>query len=101
MGHSQNVTTEIMRTQQTVEGDARVTPSALLAKKISAVRRKYVGVAAGTGAGMAVGAFIILLSVAMLLDWWLDFPLWARGLMLAWVTGTTGFIIWRFVITPI
>ena len=90
-----------MRTQQTVEGDARVTPSALLAEKISAVRRKYVGVAAGTGAGMAVGAFIILLSVAMLLDWWLDFPLWARALMLAWILSTAGFIIWRFVITPI
>ena len=83
------------------EATSRIIPSRLLVEKIAAVRRKHVGVAAGTGAGMAVGAFVILLAIAMLLDWWIDFPLWARVLMLAWVLGAMAFIIWRFVITPI
>jgi hypothetical protein len=91
----------MIRTPHRVETEPRVTPSALLAEKIFAVRRKHVSIAAGTGAGMAVGVFIILLAVAMLLDWWVDFPFWARGMMLAWVLGTTVFIMWRFIIAPI
>jgi hypothetical protein len=81
--------------------ESRIAPSALLAEKISAVRRKHVNVAAGTGAGMAVGAFIILLATAMLLDWWLDFPLWLRAVALTLVLGAAGFITWRYVLTPI
>jgi len=91
----------MIRAQQTGETETRVTSSALLAEKISAVRRKHVGVAAGTGAGMAAGAFIILLAIAMLMDWWLDFPLWLRGAMLAFVLGVTALLVWRFVLTPL
>lgn len=83
------------------EAMPRLVPSRLLAEKIAAMRRKHIGVAAGTGAGMAIGAFVILLAAAMLLDWWLDFPWWARALMLTWVLGATAFIIWRFVVMPI
>ena len=78
-----------------------VMPSALLAEKISAVRRKQLSVATGTGAGRAVGAFIILLAVVMLVDWWLDCPLAVRGLLLAVVLGATFALVWRFIITPI
>jgi hypothetical protein len=81
--------------------ESRIAPSALLAEKISAVRRKHVNVAAGTGAGMALGAFIILLATAMLLDWWLDFPLWLRAVALTFVLGAAGFITWRYILTPI
>ena len=81
--------------------EPRLAPSALLAEKIAAVRRKQVGVAAGTGAGMAVGALIILLAAAMLLDWWLDCTLGVRAMMLTLVLGTTAFIVWRFILTPI
>lgn len=81
--------------------EPRLAPSVLLAEKIAAVRRKHVNVASGTGAGMAVGAFIILLATAMLLDWWLDFPLWLRGVMLAVTLGATGLLVWRFILTPI
>ncbi len=89
-----------MRKEVQVVGP-QVIPSALLAEKISAVRRKQVGVAVGTGTGMAGGAFIILLAVAMLLDWWLDLALWARAVLLVWVLGTTAAMLWRFVITPL
>ena len=78
-----------------------VAASPLLAQKIAAVRRKQVGVTAGTGAGMASGAFVILLVAAMLLDWWLDLPLAIRLITLAMVLGTTGAIAWRFVIVPL
>ena len=78
-----------------------IAPSALLAAKLAGVRRKHVGVTAGTGAGMAVGVLIILLAAAMLGDWWLDFPLAVRAVTLALTLGLTGFIVWRFVVRPI
>ena len=81
--------------------EPRLAPSILLAEKLDAVRRKHVHVASGTGAGMAVGAFIILLATAMLLDWWLDFPLWLRGVTLAVTLGATGLLAWRYILTPI
>lgn len=73
----------------------------MLLTKLAAVRRKHVGVAVGTGLAMAVGAFVILIAISMLLDWWLDFPMWARAVMLAWVFGTVGYIVWKFILTPL
>ena len=90
-----------MNTELPMAVEPRVMPSALLAEKISAVRRKQVGVAAGTGTGMAVGVFVILLGTAMLLDWWLDLPVAARAITLALVLGLTGIIVWRFILTPV
>ncbi len=81
--------------------EPRLAPSILLTEKLAAVRRKHVNVASGTGAGMAVGAFIILLATAMLLDWWLDFPLWLRGVTLAVTLGATGWLVWRYILSPI
>src|ERR1043166_7409341 len=100
MGAEKDVAVEMNAEHSTIP-ELRVMPSALLAEKISAVRRKQVRVAVGTGAGIAVGAFIILLAVGMLLDWWLDFPLWVRVITLTLVLGVTGAFVWRFVITPI
>lgn len=90
-----------MNTELSTATEPRVAPSALLAEKISAVRRKQVGVAAGTGAGIAVGAFVILLATTMLLDWWLDFPFAVRAIALAFVLGCTGVLVWRFILTPV
>jgi len=81
--------------------EPRLAPSVLLTEKLAAVRRKHVHVASGTGAGMAVGAVIILLATAMLLDWWLDFPLWLRGVTLAVTLGATGLLVWRYILSPI
>jgi hypothetical protein len=91
----------IVVNRSSLETEPSVAPSALLAEKISAVRRKHVNVAAGTGVGMAVGVLIILLAMMMLLDWWLDFPLWVRAVALVIVLGTTFVLAWRFVLTPI
>ncbi len=85
----------------TIERTETVAPSALLAAKISVVRRKQVAVAVGSGAAMAVGAFVILLGTAMLLDWWLDFPRLVRGVALVCVLAPTALIAWRYVFLPI
>lgn len=90
-----------MKTETPSSTSSPVTSSPLLVQKIAAVRRKQTAVAAGTGAGMAVGAFIILLAADMLLDWWLDLPRGVRGVLLAVVLGATGALIWRFILTPV
>ena len=97
MGLAKNVSTEVITSERT----EAIAPSELLAAKIAAVRRKHVAVAAGMGAGMAVGVFVILLATAMLLDWWLDFPLGLRAVTLTCVLLPTGFIVWRYVLTPL
>src|SRR5688572_30883343 len=97
MGLEENVSTEVTTSERT----EAIAPSALLAARIAAVRRKQVAVAAGTGAGMAVGAFIILLGTAMLLDWWLDFSVWIRGIILVCILAPTALIAWRYVFMPI
>jgi hypothetical protein len=84
-----------------IERKETVAPSDLLAGKIAAVRRKHVLVAAGTGAGMAVGVFVILLGTTMLVDWWLDFSAWARAVALVCVFAPTAFIAWRYIFLPI
>ncbi len=80
--------------------NTRLTRSEVLHAKLADVRRKYVGVAAGTGTAMALGAFSILLAATMLLDWWLEFPLFVRVITLAATLGVTVFLLWRFVLTP-
>jgi hypothetical protein len=57
--------------------------SQILQSKISTVRRKHVGVAAATGVAAAVGAFVLLLALSMLLDFWLDLSWTARAALLA------------------
>jgi hypothetical protein len=98
MGLEEDVAFEMIAEPPT---EPRLAPSTLLAEKIAAVRRKQVSVAAGMGAGMAVGALIILLAAAMLLDWWLDLPLAMRAVALAVTLGATGFLVWRFILTPV
>lgn len=80
---------------------ASVSPSPLLAGKIEALRRKFVGVGAVTGAAMAVAVGVETLALAMFLDWWLDLPRWIRALMLLGQAGIWGFILWRMVLIPI
>jgi hypothetical protein len=50
---------------------------------------------------MAIGACVILIAISMLLDWWLDFPLALRAVMLAWVLVIVGYIVWKFILTPL
>jgi len=81
--------------------ESPIRPSAVLLAKLRAVRHKLVSVAAGTGAAMVIGAFVILIAVSMLLDWWLDFPMWVRVVMLAWVLVSVGYIVWKFILAPL
>src|SRR5436190_4009367 len=99
MGAAKNVLSQ-MKTNVSAPNES-LQPSTFLGAKIAAVRRKQTAVAAGTGIGMAVGVFVILLAVAMLLDWWLDFPRAARAVSLTLILGITGALAWRYVVTPI
>lgn len=81
--------------------DVSIQPSTVLLAKLAAVRRKHVGVAAATGAAMAVGAFVILIAISMLLDWWLDFPLAMRVVTLVGTFLVVGYIVWKFIFTPL
>lgn len=78
-----------------------VVASAALQSRLEAVRRKFVLVASGTGFAMSAGAFVIFTGAAMALDWWLDFPLWVRVLLLAGNLGGVGWLVWRYVAGPI
>ena len=49
-----------MMAEPSTTSEPQVAPSALLAEKIAAVRRKHVNVASGTGAGMAVEDALVL-----------------------------------------
>src|ERR1051325_12234379 len=100
MGSPQNIATE-MKSEPPSASERAVISSRLLPEKLAAVRRKHVGVAVGTGGGMALGLFVILSATTMLLDWWLDFSFWARVVMLAWGVGATFVVVWRFVVTPL
>lgn len=81
--------------------EPRLAPSTLLAERLAAVRRKQVGVAVGTGVAMVVGAFLLLLAGAMLLDWWLDLPLGVRTISLLVFLGGPAVLAWRYIVTPI
>jgi hypothetical protein len=83
------------------QNESRISASNVLLAKLAAVRRKHVGVAAGTGAAMAIGAFVIFIAVSMLLDWWLDFPLAMRVVTLAGTLLVVGYIVWKFILTPL
>jgi hypothetical protein len=83
------------------QSESRISASNVLLAKLAAVRRKHVGVAAGTGAAMAIGAFVIFIAISMLLDWWLDFPLAMRVVTLAGTLLVVGYIVWKFILTPL
>src|SRR6266700_5375520 len=76
-------------------------PSAYIAAKIAALRRKQVSTAALTGMAMAVGVEVELLALAMFFDWWLDLPWGARLVLLGAQLGVFAYILLRFVAHPL
>src|SRR6185503_6466913 len=56
--------------------------------------------AALTGAAMAVGVAVELLALALFFDWWLDLPWAVRLLLLIGQAAVFGYILLRFVVTP-
>lgn len=78
-----------------------VTPSLLLQQKIQAVRRKQVGVSAGTGLAILVCAIVLLLGAQMLSDWWLDLSWAARAAVLAFNIGIFGYLAFQHVLLPV
>lgn len=55
----------------------------IIASKIATVRRKNYLVSAMTGSLAAIGAAVLCLAAGMLLDWWLNFSLVTRTVLLA------------------
>lgn len=79
----------------------QVKPSPLLHQKIEAVRRKQVGVSAGTGLAILICAVVVLLGAQMLLDWWLDLSWAGRAAFLALNCCIFAYISFQYVLTPI
>src|SRR5262245_21642664 len=79
----------------------QVKPSPLLQQKIEAVRRKQVGISAGTGLAILICAVVVLLGVQMLLDWWLDLSWAGRAGFLALNGCIFAYISFQYILTPI
>jgi len=73
----------------------------MLESKLLAVRHKHVTVCSATSIVAAIGAVVLGLAVGMLLDWWLDLPLWVRAIFLLIDLGALVFIIVNFMVWPI
>lgn len=75
--------------------------SELIRGKIAAVRSRHSLVEAATGASMAVGSLVGVITLAAALDWWLDFPWILRAVLLGGYLGGAGYLLWRYAITPV
>src|SRR5690242_8154278 len=75
--------------------------SPLLNTKLAAARRKHVSLSVGAGVSMAVGAMLAIFAVTMLLDWWLELPLWVRGVFLALNVAAVAYALVWHVIVPV
>ena len=80
---------------------ALVSPSALLSKKIAALRRRQVSISAGTGAALVLAVALVLLAIEMGLDWWMDLTWGARAALLALNLGIIVYFVARHVFQPI
>lgn len=74
-----------------LENQTTVAPSRMLEGKVSALRTRIVLVALGTGAALAGTAFISLIVLEMLVDWYIELP-WA--LRLIWFLGALAAVIY-------
>ncbi len=75
--------------------------SALIASKLSAVRYKHVLVAGITGTALAVGCFVSAIFAGAVLDWWFEFPLALRAVLLVGYVGGAAFLLARHAVMPI
>ncbi|MGB0582320.1 MAG: hypothetical protein ACPGVU_21720 [Limisphaerales bacterium] len=73
------------------ESRTAIAPSQMLEGKVSALRTRIVLVALGTGAALAGAAFISLIVLEMLVDWYVELP-WA--LRLIWFLGALAAVIY-------
>ena len=79
----------------------QIRSSALIQRRIDALRARHVLVGALTGVAMAVVVSLELLALAMFADWWLDLPWAARLVSLVAQLGVFSYILLRFIATPI
>src|SRR5688572_10510810 len=81
--------------------ESRVEPSAMLAAKLRALRRRHILFAVLAGLGMVIAVNVELLALAMFFDWWLDLPWGIRLLSLIAQVGILAFILLRMVMRPL
>ena len=74
--------------------------SEILHQKLSSVRRRHAAVVGARGAAALIALAVILLAIAMLLDYWLDLPLPARTALLAINIGTLTYLFLWYVLGP-
>ena len=75
--------------------------SELIRGKIAAVRSRHSLVHAATGVSMVIGSLVGVITLAALLDWWIEFPWLLRAGLLAGYLGGAGYLLWRYAITPV
>lgn len=75
-------------------------PSPLLQSKLDALRRKRLSVALGTGLAQWIGAAVLLLAAAMLVDFWLDLPWGLRAGLLIAICASLGLLTFARVARP-
>ncbi len=75
-------------------------PSALIAGRLLALRRRRVGVAVLTGASLVVVIGLEVLAMVMFLDWWLDLAWGVRLVSLLAQAGLVSWLLYRHVFSP-
>ncbi|MEI7731099.1 MAG: hypothetical protein WCO56_16095 [Verrucomicrobiota bacterium] len=74
--------------------------SAVLRGKLASVRARHVSVTLGLGIAWLVSVGLVVVATAMLCDWWFDFPLWLRALLLLGYLGALGWHLFQKIIQP-
>src|SRR5439155_5434270 len=83
------------------EAPAHAQPSLLLARKITALRRRHVTVAVFTGLAIATLVSVELLGLELFADWWLNLPWNLRLVLLIGQAALLGLILFRLVFIPL
>jgi len=75
--------------------------SQLIRGKIAATRSRHSLVEACTGAAMALGALVGLITLGAISDWLFEFPWLLRAVLLAGYLGGVGYLVWARAIAPV
>ena len=75
--------------------------SSMLLERVHGVRSKLLTVALTHGVARLVVAVVLLLGGGMALDWAVNLPEWARGLLLLIYLGMFGVLVWRGILKPL
>src|SRR3954453_23606361 len=91
----------VLDTTQPSPRIAPVEPSALLAQRLRALRRRHVGVAVLTGVALTLSVAVELLALELFFDWWLDLPWHVRLLLFTLQNALFAYLLACLVVWPL